>query len=104
MAPPSKLAVASSVVQRLVKEEASYHKEQVRQEERIKKLEEDQSEENAEYMLKQEVCLRYCRHVTWYKTSDSWQRTGLDETIRMYPYLRTRINEAVVALKSQIVC
>jgi tubulin-specific chaperone A len=55
MAPPSKLAVATLAVRRLVKEEASYHKEQERQEESIKKLEADQSDENAEYLLKQEV-------------------------------------------------
>lgn len=56
MAPPSKLAVATSAVQRLVKEEASYHKEQEQQEARIQKLQQDSSDENAEYMLKQEVC------------------------------------------------
>lgn len=57
MAPPSKLAVATSVVRRLVKEEASYHKELEQQEARIKKLEADKSGENqnAEYQLKQEV-------------------------------------------------
>lgn len=57
MAPPSKLAVATSSVQRLVKEEASYHKEQEQQEARIKKYENDKTDENAEYMLKQEVML-----------------------------------------------
>jgi tubulin-specific chaperone A len=56
MAPPSKLAVATSSVRRLVKEEASYHKELEQQEARIKKLEADMSDENAEYQLKQEVC------------------------------------------------
>lgn len=55
MAPPSKLAVATSSVQRLVKEEASYHNEMKQQEARIEKLEQDKSDENAEYMLKQEV-------------------------------------------------
>lgn len=55
MAPPSKLAVATSAVQRLVKEEASYHKEQEQQEARISKYRDDKSDENAEYMLKQEV-------------------------------------------------
>ena len=55
MAPPSKLAVATSSVLRLVKEEASYHKEMAQQEARIKKLEEGSAEENAEYQLKQEV-------------------------------------------------
>lgn len=55
MAPPSKLAVATSSVVRLVKEEASYHKELEQQEARIKKLESNSGEENAEYQLKQEV-------------------------------------------------
>jgi tubulin-specific chaperone A len=42
----------------LVKEEASYHREAVEQAERIKKLENDKSEdENREYLLQQEVCL-----------------------------------------------
>jgi tubulin-specific chaperone A len=55
MPPPSKIAIATGSVQRLVKEEASYHKEIVQQEERIKKLEESEGDENKEYTLKQEV-------------------------------------------------
>ena len=55
MPPPSKLAVATSSLGRLVKEEASYYKEMEQQETRIKKLEAGSDEENAEYMLKQEV-------------------------------------------------
>lgn len=55
MAPPSKLAVATGSVTRLVKEEASYHKELVQQEERIKKLEASEGDENKEYTLRQEV-------------------------------------------------
>jgi tubulin-specific chaperone A len=58
MAPPSKLAVATSSVNRLVKEEASYHKEIKQQETRIKNLEGTENEdENAEYQLKQEVII-----------------------------------------------
>lgn len=53
---PSKLAIATSAVKRLVKEEASYHKELEQQEARIKKLEGGSEDENAEYQLKQEVC------------------------------------------------
>lgn len=56
MPPPSKLAVATSSTLRLVKEEASYHKELEQQEKRIKKLE-TSTDENAEYQLKQEVTL-----------------------------------------------
>jgi tubulin-specific chaperone A len=55
MPPPSKLAVATSSLTRLVKEEASYHKEMEQQQARIKKLEAGSDEENAEYMLRQEV-------------------------------------------------
>lgn len=57
MPAPSPLAIATSSVNRLLKEEASYHKEQKQQETRIKKLEEGGSEDqNADFQLKQEVC------------------------------------------------
>jgi tubulin-specific chaperone A len=55
MGPPSKVAIATGSVNRLVKEEASYHKEIVQQEERIKKLDESAGDENKEYILRQEV-------------------------------------------------
>ena len=61
MAPPTPLAIALQAVNRLVKEESYYHKEQASQEKRIKKLEEDiennnpDLDSNAEYILKQEV-------------------------------------------------
>jgi hypothetical protein len=55
MPPPSKLTVATSSLTRLVKEEASYHKEMEQQQARIKKLEAGSDEENAEFMLRQEV-------------------------------------------------
>jgi tubulin-specific chaperone A len=55
MPPPSKLAIATGSVKRLIKEEASYHKEITHQEARIKKLEAGSEDENAEYQLKQEV-------------------------------------------------
>jgi tubulin-specific chaperone A len=58
MPPRSQLEINTSSVLRLVKEEASYHREAVEQVERIKKLENDKSEdENREYLLQQEVCL-----------------------------------------------
>jgi len=58
MAPPTPLAIATGSVQRLVKEEVSYHKELVQQEARLKKLVESKDgDENAEFQLKQEVCL-----------------------------------------------
>ena len=61
MAPPSALAIATQSVQRLVKEESYYHKDQTNQEARIKKLQDDieaggpDLDANAEFMLKQEV-------------------------------------------------
>lgn len=57
MPPPSQLSIATSSLNRLVKEESSYHKELEQQQARIAKLEggEGQDDENAEYTLKQEV-------------------------------------------------
>jgi hypothetical protein len=54
------------VVTRLLKEEASYHKELADQEAQVKKLEESISngggdeDGNAEFMLKQNVCVATC--------------------------------------------
>jgi tubulin-specific chaperone A len=62
MAPSTPLSIATGAVQRLVKEEASYHREQQAQEKRIKQLEaqaqtgDAEEDENREYTLKQEVC------------------------------------------------
>lgn len=56
MPAPSQIAIATSAVNRLVKEEASYHKEIEQQKVRIAKLEQGGGDENAEYELKQEVC------------------------------------------------
>jgi hypothetical protein len=66
MAPPSQITIATSSLKRLVKEEASYHKELKSQEERLEKLlARTDEDENAEYQLKQEVyspfLLKYCR-------------------------------------------
>jgi tubulin-specific chaperone A len=58
MAPPSQIAIATSSVTRLVKEEASYHKELVNQEARLDKLvKNEDGDENKEYQIKQEVGL-----------------------------------------------
>lgn len=58
MAPRSQLEIFTSSVQRLVKEEASYHSEVKQQTERVQKLESQEGgDENREYMLNQEVCL-----------------------------------------------
>lgn len=61
MAPPSALNIATQSVNRLVKEESYYHKEQTSQEARIKKLQDEiaanspELDSNAPYVLKQEV-------------------------------------------------
>lgn len=61
MPPPSPLAISTSSLLRLVKEESSYHREHAEQSARIAKLEADlqagnQGEDgNAEFALKQEV-------------------------------------------------
>ena len=60
MAPPSKLAIATSAVQRLVREEESYHEELEQQKIRIQILEETKDSEDAEYQVKQEVGY-FCR-------------------------------------------
>ncbi|KAI9736834.1 MAG: hypothetical protein M1818_005885 [Claussenomyces sp. TS43310] len=81
MAPPSSLAIATSVVQRLVKEEASYHKELEKQEARLQQTQaSDDGDENKEYQLKQE-------------------RAAIEETKRVFPPLRQRILEAVQRLE-----
>ena len=61
MPAPSQLAIATSSLQRLAKEEASYHKELQMQQQSIERLEKTQTEEtdedrgNHEFQLKQEV-------------------------------------------------
>jgi hypothetical protein len=62
MPPPSPLVIATGAVTRLLKEEASYHKELQEQEAKVKAQEEkiqsgqDDEEGNATYILKQHVC------------------------------------------------
>jgi tubulin-specific chaperone A len=53
MAPPTVLAIKTSSVIRLVKEEAMYHKELVVEQQRLAKMSEDP--ESDEYALKQQV-------------------------------------------------
>jgi tubulin-specific chaperone A len=55
MPQPSKLVIATSALQRLLKEEASYHKEQRDQEERVRRLEGGPVDENTEFTIRQEV-------------------------------------------------
>lgn len=66
--PPSQLHIATSALQRLVKEEASYHKELESQKKRIAELEKqtDDQDENREFKLKQEVS-RACIIKSWHQ-------------------------------------
>ncbi|KAH8724421.1 tubulin binding cofactor A [Phaeosphaeriaceae sp. PMI808] len=84
MAPPSKLAVAAGSVLRLVKEEASYHKEIVQQEERIRKLEISTGDENKEYTMRQE-------------------KQALAETRNVLPSMQTKISAALEKLEEALV-
>ncbi|KAJ5896708.1 uncharacterized protein N7473_006107 [Penicillium subrubescens] len=84
MPPRSQLEINTSSVLRLVKEEASYHREAVEQVERIKKLENDKSEdENREYLLQQE-------------------HRALEETKKVFPSLKKKLAETVAELQSLI--
>jgi tubulin-specific chaperone A len=57
MPAPSPLSIATSSVSRLIREEASYHAELAKQEERLRKALEDPDTDgdNVEFTLKQEV-------------------------------------------------
>ncbi|MCJ1368511.1 hypothetical protein MMC16_007655 [Acarospora aff. strigata] len=83
MAPPSPLSIATSSVLRLVKEEASYHKELQQQEARIKKLQTETGDENAEYQLRQE-------------------RKAVEETKAVFPSMRERIANALAKLENEL--
>ncbi|KAH0536470.1 hypothetical protein FGG08_006651 [Glutinoglossum americanum] len=102
MGPPSPLAIATSSVLRLVKEESSYHKELLQQEARIQKLEQqDKSveEDNVEYMLNQEV-----DDTAYHATSPLPFPRGLtlEETRAVFPPLKQRIADALAKLEDQL--
>ncbi|KAJ5287030.1 hypothetical protein N7478_002716 [Penicillium angulare] len=85
MAPRSQIEIVTSSVTRLVKEEASYHRELEQQGERIKKLESGQGgdDENKEYLMKQE-------------------HRALEETKRVLPTLKQKIADSVKELEALI--
>ncbi|MCJ1305018.1 hypothetical protein MMC08_007831 [Hypocenomyce scalaris] len=86
MPTPSPLAIATSSVLRLVKEEASYHKELQQQESRIQKIQsqdESAADENAWFQLKQE-------------------RRAVEETKAVFPNLKERIKEAVGKVEERL--
>jgi len=100
MGAPSKLAIATSSVNRLVKEEASYHKEVEQQEARIAKLEQNNGDE---YELKQEVCLGFDVCLLDEKLMLVLQKRALEETHKVFPSLHQRIKDAVAKLEQQMV-
>ncbi|KAI4149866.1 MAG: hypothetical protein LQ340_004392 [Diploschistes diacapsis] len=81
--PPSQVSIAVSSLNRLVKEEKSYHKELEQQQARVTKLEQSQGDENSEYMIKQE-------------------RRGIDETKKLFPELRSKIKAGIINLEQQL--
>jgi tubulin-specific chaperone A len=124
MGPPSQLSIATSVLNRLVKEEKSYHQEAEQQETRIAKLEQgDGSDENAEYTLRQEVCFHIFVHplihlyihsfhhivISAYHVQSALissfhpQRKALEETKAMFPPIRQKIQDALARLEQQLV-
>lgn len=96
--PPSQLSIATSSLQRLVREEASYHRELEMQRKSIARLEErkeaenkngneDEEEEeegNREFLLRQE-------------------KRACEETQAVFPRLRERIREAMANLEALLV-
>ncbi|KAF4123981.1 tubulin-specific chaperone A [Geosmithia morbida] len=89
MPAPSQLAIATSSVLRLLKEELSYHKELVDQEAKVKVLSEKikagpKSEDgNDEFMLKQE-------------------KLAVEQTQAIFEPLKSRISQAVSKLEEQL--
>ncbi len=85
---PSQIQIAISVLQRLLKEEQSYYKEQEQQEARITKLEnqDGSSDENHEYQLKQEVGhMGYSKAQKWLNCSLPQSRVGGTEEAENVP-------------------
>lgn len=110
MPAPSKLSIASSSVSRLIREEASYHKEAEQQAKRIEKLESNPDDENAEYMIRQEVRWFWIR-VEYKEHSDGSaderfvpQRRALQETEALFPGMKQQLAGAVQRLEEQLVC
>jgi tubulin-specific chaperone A len=101
MPAPSRLQIATSSLERLLKEESSYHKELEQGKARVQRLEGEKStDDNAEYMIRQEVPKSIPvpgRMLT------SLQKKAVQETEAVFPSLHQRIKEAVSQLKQQLV-
>ncbi|ERF73736.1 hypothetical protein EPUS_00990 [Endocarpon pusillum Z07020] len=113
MPQPTPLAIATSSLQRLVKEEASYHSELEMQQKRIERLEsaqptingeggeEDAESEaergNQEFLLKQESRMANADLPLSFSLR---QRKALEETKAVFPRLRERIVEGMANLEA----
>lgn len=98
--PPSQLKIATDVLSRLIKEEASYHKEAESQKKRIAALEQqqDDQDENREFRMKQEVCLSQAAS-PW---TNIGQKQALEETNAIFPSMRERIANAREKLQAAL--
>ncbi|MCJ1249240.1 hypothetical protein MMC30_006463 [Trapelia coarctata] len=102
MPPPSQLSIATSSLLRLVKEEASYHKELEQQQSRLQNSKHGGGDENADYTIKQEAMK--APGIT--KANDAfletWQKRAIEETKAIFPQLRERIKAARENLELQL--
>jgi len=80
MPAPTPLSIKTSAVTRLVKEEASYHREQTQQQALLDKLHTDGADE---YAIKQ-------------------QKKVVDETVLMVPAVREKLRAALEALENEL--
>ena len=118
MPAPSQLAIATSVLNRLIKEEKSYHKELEQQNVKIAKLEagEDADNENAEFILRQQVSgitenrfshLRLffliCFDVVRWFANKRIQKQAVEQTKAVFPALNQKIRDALTKLEEQLV-
>jgi len=116
MPAPSQLAIATSVLNRLVKEEKSYHKELEQQNVKIAKLEagEDADNENAEFILRQQVS-RFAENQFSQSQSSiirvspvpcadiCIQKQAVEQTKAVFPALNQKIRDALTKLEEQLV-
>ncbi|OQN99272.1 hypothetical protein B0A48_15121 [Cryoendolithus antarcticus] len=108
MPAPSQISIATSSLNRLVKEVGSYHKESSQQQARIAKLESgdigEHEEDNAEFVLKQEVSLSLtCRmEPIDIEANFSVQKRALEETKAMFPQLKIKIEDGQSRLQTQL--
>ncbi len=112
MPPPSELAIATKAVERLVKEESFYRAELAKQQGRVLALAAEieaargnpaaELDENAEYVLGQEVCPAPCVVLCCTVLPADRKTRAVDETRAVFPPLKKRTAESVATLEEQI--